>query len=144
MSFKEDGYVSLSQTSIKVKTNCLKESITMVRIVPMGNHFVIEVLYDIKKPEIDETDFSRVAFVDPGMNNLMTVTSNVFSPLLYNGRPAKAVNQLYNKNRALLQSKLPYQRQIYQKCVEYGFDALSDGKNTCLAICNNKTLFPNS
>ena len=57
LSFKEDGYVSLSQTSIKVKTNCLKESITMVRIVPMGNHFVIEVLYDIKKPEIDETDF---------------------------------------------------------------------------------------
>ena len=48
LSFKEDGYVSLSQTSIKVKTNCLKESITMVRIVPMGNHFVIEVLYDIK------------------------------------------------------------------------------------------------
>ena len=57
LSFKEDGYVSLSQTSIKIKTNCLKESITMVRVVPMGNHFVIEVLYDIKKPEIDETDF---------------------------------------------------------------------------------------
>lgn len=114
LSFKENGYVSLSQSSIKVKTNCPKEAITMVRIVPMGNHFVIEVLYDIKKPEIDKFDFSRVAFVDPGMNNLMTVTSNVFSPLLYNGRPAKAVNQLYNKNRALLQSKLPYQRQVYQ------------------------------
>ena len=32
LSFKENSYVSLSQTSIKVKTNCLTESITMVHI----------------------------------------------------------------------------------------------------------------
>lgn len=141
LSFKEDGYVFLSQTSIKVKTNCLKESITMVRIVPMGNHFVIEVLYDIKKPEIDETDFSRVAFVDPGMNNLMTVTSNVFSPLLYNGRPAKAVNQLYNKNRALLQSKLPYQRQIYQNALDMVLTPYQMGKTRALQAVTSKRYF---
>lgn len=141
LSFKEDGYVSLSQTSIKVKTNCLKESITMVRIVPMGNHFVIEVLYDIKKPEIDETDFSRVAFVDPGMNNLMTVTSNVFSPLLYNGRPAKAVNQLYNKNRALLQGKLPYQRQIYQNALDMVLTPYQMGKTRALQAVTSKRYF---
>ena len=110
LSFKEAGFVKLSQTSIKIKTSIPCEQITNVRIVPKGNHFVIEVLYDVEKPIVDENDFSRVAFIDPGMNNLMTVTSNVFSPILYNGRTAKAINQLYNKNRAKIQSRLPFRK----------------------------------
>ena len=110
LSFKEAGFVKLSKTFIKVKTSISREQITNIRIVPKGNHFVIEVLYDVEKPTVDENDFSRVAFIDPGMNNLMTVTSNVFSPILYNGRPAKAINQLYNKNRAKIQSRLPFRK----------------------------------
>lgn len=110
LSFKEADFIKLSQTSIKIKTSISRERITNVRIVPKGNHFVIEVLYDVEKPTVDENDFSRVAFIDPGMNNLMTVTSNVFSPILYNGRPAKAINQLYNKNRAKIQSRLPFRK----------------------------------
>ena len=110
LSFKEAGFIKLSQTSIKIKTSIPREQITNVRIVPKGNHFIIEVLYDVEKPIVDENDFSRVAFIDPGMNNLMTVTSNVFSPILYNGRPAKAINQLYNKNRAKIQSRLPFRK----------------------------------
>lgn len=46
------------------------------------------------------------------MNNLMTVTSNVFSPILYNGRTAKAINQLYNKDRANIQSRLPFRKPV--------------------------------
>ena len=112
LSFKEAGFVKLSKTFIKVKTSISREQITNVRIVPKGNHFVIEVLYDVEKPTVDENDFSRVAFIDPGMNNLMTVTSNVFSPILYNGRPAKAINQLYNKDRAKIQSRLPFRKPV--------------------------------
>ena len=110
LSFKEAGFIKLSQTSIKIKTSIPREQITNVRIVPKGNHFIIEVLYDVEKPTVDENDFSRIAFIDPGMNNLMTVTSNVFSPILYNGRPAKAINQLYNKDRAKIQSRLPFRK----------------------------------
>lgn len=110
LSFKETGFVKLSQTSIKIKTSILREQITNVRIVPKGNHFVIEVLYDVEKPVVDENDFSRIAFIDPGMNNLMTVTSNVFNPILYNGRSAKAINQLYNKQKAKIQSRLPFRK----------------------------------
>ena len=112
LSFKEAGFIKLSQTSIKIKTLIPCEQITNVRIVPKGNHFVIEVLYDVEKSTVDENDFSRVAFIDPGMNNLMTVTSNVFSPILYNGRPAKAINQLYNKDRANIQSRLPFRKPV--------------------------------
>ena len=44
LSFKETGFIKLSQTSIKIKTSILREQITNVRIVPKGNHFIIEVL----------------------------------------------------------------------------------------------------
>lgn len=110
LSFKETGFIKLSQTSIKIKTSIPRKQVTNVRIVPKGNHFIIEVLYDVEKPTVDENDFSRVAFIDPGMNNLMTVTSNVFSPILYNGRLAKAINQLYNKDKAKIQSRLPFRK----------------------------------
>ena len=36
----------------------------------------------------------------------MTVTSNVFHPIIYNGKPVKSVNQFYNKILAKEQSKL--------------------------------------
>lgn len=36
----------------------------------------------------------------------MTVTSNCFHPILYNGRPMKSINQLCNKQIARLRSKL--------------------------------------
>ena len=116
LSIKErDGarYIKLSKTNIIVKSVVPKEQITNVRIVPCGNHYVIEVVYDVMKPAITPT-FSRVAFADPGMNNLLAVTSNVFSPVLYNGRPIKAINQLYNKELAHALSKLP-EKQTWSK-----------------------------
>ena len=106
LSLKKEGFIKLSKTGIEIKTKIPKEQITNVRIVPKGNHYVIEVLYDVPKVKIKKNDFSRVAFIDPGMNNLMTVTSNVFHPLIYNGRVAKSINQLYNKERAKKQSRL--------------------------------------
>lgn len=65
----------------------------------------------------------RVAFIDPGLNNLMTVTSNCFNPILVNGRPLKAINQLANKELAKLKSKLslrglytsPLLQSVYNK-----------------------------
>ena len=45
----------------------------------------------------------RVAFVDPGMNNVMTVTSNVFSPLLYSGRKLKSTCLFYIARETMLQ-----------------------------------------
>lgn len=106
ISLKTDGFVKLSKTGISIPTKVDKDSIIGVRIVPKGNHYVIEVLYDVVKQNI-ETDYSRVAFIDPGLNNLMTVTSNVFNPIIYNGRPVKSINQLANKNASKRQSKRP-------------------------------------
>lgn len=48
----------------------------------------------------------NVAFIDPGLNNLVTVTSNTFSPLLYSGKKLKSMNQLANKKIAQAKSSL--------------------------------------
>ena len=55
-----------------------------------------------------DVDPSQVAAVDIGLNNLAAVPFNQpgMLPFLVNGRPAKAINQWYNKRRARLQAKL--------------------------------------
>ena len=106
LSLKHEGFIKLSKTNIVIKTKVPKDKIQAVRIVPKGNHFVLEVLYNqpVDKPVSDKIE--RVVFVDPGLNNLMTVTSNCFNPLLYSGRDLKSINQLANKTIANLKSKL--------------------------------------
>lgn len=106
LSLKNDGFVKLSKTSIVIKTNIDKRNIQGARIVPKGNHFVIEILYKKTCQPLKSGTPTRVAFIDPGLNNLLTVTSNCFNPLIYNGKPLKAINQLSNKNIAALKSKL--------------------------------------
>jgi len=54
----------------------------------------------LRKPE-------RIASIDLGVNNLATVTSNVFSPVIINGKPLKSINQFSNKEIAKAQSLLP-------------------------------------
>lgn len=106
LSLKEEEIVKFSKTGIKIKTKVGKERIQGARIVPKGNHFVIEILYKKPKKEIVSDTIQKIAFIDPGLNNLMTVTSNAFSPLLYSGKELKSLNQLANKKLAQVKSVL--------------------------------------
>ena len=106
LSLKEDGMVKFSKTGIKIKTKVEKERIQGARIVPKGNHFVIEILYKKSKKQLVSDTIQKAAFIDPGLNNLMTVTSNAFSPLLYSGKELKSLNQLANKKLAQVKSVL--------------------------------------
>lgn len=109
LSLKVEGHVRLSKTSITIKTRVPLKTIQGARIVPKGNHYVIEILYKVASKSLRSESPERVAFIDPGLNNLMTVTSNCFNPILVNGRPLKAINQLANKELAKLKSKLSEQ-----------------------------------
>ena len=106
LSLKNEGFVKFSKTDIVIKTKVSRENIKAARIVPRGNHFVIEILYKAAMKPLKSDKAKRVAFVDPGLNNLMTVTSNCFNPLIFNGKPLKSINQLSNKTIAELRSKL--------------------------------------
>lgn len=103
--FKQTGYLKLSQTDITVKTQLTDwDSIKEVRIIPRNNQYVIEVVYE-KIEKINNGNI--VASIDPGLNNLSTLTFNKnYSPIIINGRPLKSINQFYNKERARLQGEL--------------------------------------
>ena len=105
LSLTKPGFVKLSKTDIYIPTKVPKDQIRFVEITPKNDYFIITVGYRVEV-EKKEAEYERVAFVDPGLNNLMTVTSTEFEPIIYNGRPLKSVNQYYNKQKALEVSRL--------------------------------------
>ena len=117
VSTVEKGYVSLSQSEITIPTKIDREKIVGARIAPKRDYYVIEILYDEVKVQ-EKEEYNRVAFIDPGMNNLMTVTSNVFNPIIYNGRQIKSINQLANKNIAKRQERMAKMNLKVKKTLE--------------------------
>nr|BBH87178.1 transposase [Thermosporothrix sp. COM3] len=101
----EQGIIAPSQLGITIPTK--QANIKQVRIVPGGNHYVVEVVYECEE-HLCDVDPRLVAAIDMGLDCLATLTSNKpgFSPRLVNGRPLKSINQYYNKQRAKMQSKL--------------------------------------
>jgi putative transposase len=99
------GVIVPSGLAIEVRTK--QTHIAQVRIVPKGQFYVVEVVYE-KDSEPAAVDPALVAGIDIGLNNLAAITSNKpgFVPVLVNGRPAKYINQGYNKRRAELQAKV--------------------------------------
>lgn len=108
LSFKrKKGYITLSKTNIFIKSKIPHEKINFVRVNAKGNHFVIEVGYKIDDAE-EKKNNKKYASIDLGVNNLITLVSNVDKPIIINGRPVKSINRFYNKKIAKLKSQLPF------------------------------------
>ena len=137
---------------------CLGRPI-QVRFIPHGNHYTMEIIYEIEIEDIDKDMVSeRIAAIDIGVDNLVTMTNNIMeSPIIINGEPLKSINQQYNKQKAKMQSDLmkrngkhwsnkldtlSYKRNqriknymhntsalIIKWCVEHNIDTLVVGKN---------------
>ena len=98
----------MSQLGRLVETKQHPNSVQQVRIVPKADHYVVEVVYQSKEKRTGGLDPDLFGALDPGVNVLAALTSNKpgFVPRLVSGGPAKAVNQLYNKQRAHEQKQL--------------------------------------
>lgn len=92
---------------IQVKTHQDPSRIVQVRIIPKPGFFVVEVIYE-QDPQRTAVDPHLIAGIDPGLNNVVALTSNKlgFVPVVVNGRGVKSTNQFYNKRRAQLQKSL--------------------------------------
>lgn len=122
--FKKKGVIQPSRLAITIQTH--QKSFDQVRIVPRKTHYVVEVVYTVPIPPLAQVEPEHVAALDLGLDNLATVTFNQpgFVPLLVNGRPLKAINQRYNKERARLQSQLP------QECkTSHRLEQMTDKRN---------------
>ena len=107
LSFKKDGFIKLSKTNIIFSTKFKKEDVKVVRLIPKTGYYLIEVLYDKKIKKVKNKRNKKFASIDLGLNNLATVTSNIFNPLIINGKPLKSINQYSNKMIAKYQRLLP-------------------------------------
>ena len=83
-----------------------------LRIVPMGNTFVVELTYRSEKQEKDlskcvSLDSNEALFCDLGLDNFATFVSTKpgVRPFLIKGKVLKSSNQNYNKQVAELRSK---------------------------------------
>jgi putative transposase len=103
----DQGAIAVTELGALVQTAQSRETVSAVRIVPKGDHYVIEVVYQkgAKQAGVDPDLFVAA---DLGVSILAALTSNKpgFLPCLINGGPIKSLNQFYNKQRAYHQSKL--------------------------------------
>jgi len=88
---------------LRLKTR-VKEGIREARIIPRGVGYVVEIVYE-KEVGVMEKDKSRIAGIDLGVRNLITMVNNIGeAPIVVKGGVAQSINQFFNKKRARLQS----------------------------------------
>ena len=88
------------------KCRCLGRPI-QVRFIPRGSCYVMEIVYEIELDDIDKSKPSKIAAIDLGVDNLVTMTNNIGSnPIIINGKGIKGINQQYNKILAKEKSML--------------------------------------
>ncbi len=91
-----------------------RKIISEIRFVPHGECFWFEIIYNPRieqeKPQQILLDNSRVIGIDLGIDNLLTIVSNVeeLTVLLVKGKVIKSLNQRYNKRKAYYQSNKNY------------------------------------
>ena len=94
----------LSKVSIPTKA---RGRLLCVRFVPKGTCYVMEIVTEVEVPEQPIGEPNRIAGIDLGVNNLVTVANNIgLMPIIVNGKGIKAINQFYNKRKARIQSEL--------------------------------------
>lgn len=120
LSLVKKGFIHLSKTNIFIKTKLDKPLICFVRVVPKGNHIVVEVGYKANYQHHKPKN-NRFVSIDIGLNNLATLTSNVAKPLIFNGKPIKSINQYFNKHLAKEKSKLDTKQKTNTKKLNHLF-----------------------
>ena len=100
--------IAVSHLGVLGETKQQPASVRQVRLVPKADHYVLEVVYEAEEQRAAGLDPELFAALDPGVNVLAALTSNKvgFVPRLVSGKPVKAINQLYNKQREHIQKQL--------------------------------------
>lgn len=92
----------ISPKDLNITIYSKHEKIDGIRILPKGNHMVIEVIYTVDDV-VPIEDNGCYASIDIGVNNIIACYMNTGKGMLVNGRPIKSINQYYNKRRAQIQ-----------------------------------------
>lgn len=104
----KSGIIKLSglDCTLKLPDYIDYKTVQQIDIVKTQNKTIkVLILYSVPKVPLKE-DNNRVLGIDLGLNNLMSVVSNTtdFRPVIYDGKPLKAINQFCNKQVSKLKS----------------------------------------
>jgi len=143
----EKGFPSIPIDKLPVT----EQNITIVRLVPFHDRFVLELAYKIELPNKDVAS-TLILGIDLGVNNLIASSDG----LLIKGGVVKSINQYYNKEKAKTQQQLARQnldscnhllhlqrrrynalldyfhkvcKQLIEHCVEKNIGAIAIGRN---------------
>ncbi len=103
----KDGFVLLTRKMERLGFPRIKtdlENVKGVRIVPFGDRYNIELIYDYEPLDLHLNE-DNVLGIDLGLNNIVTASDNVGNkPLIIKGGVVKSINQFYNKQLARYKS----------------------------------------
>jgi putative transposase len=103
----KDGFVLLTQKMERLgfpKIKTTLKSVKGVRIVPFGDRYNIELIYDYEPRDLHLNE-NNVLGIDLGLNNIVTASDNIGNkPLIIKGGVIKSINQFYNKQLAKYKS----------------------------------------
>lgn len=111
ISIKElrKGFIKLSSvdTRFRIPNKINYQDIQQVDVIKIAGHIQVLVMYKVPQVTL-KVDNGKCLGIDLGLNNLATVVSNFkgFKPIIYDGKPLKAMNQKYSKYSSKLKLKL--------------------------------------
>ena len=103
-----DGYIVLSKNlKLRIpqfsKYKNILSTFQQVRIIPKKTYMKVEIVYE-REERVSTLDANRYASIDLGLNNLVTMVTDFSEPVIYNGKPIKALNRQFNKSLAKYKS----------------------------------------
>jgi len=103
----KDGFALLTRKMERLGFPRIKtdlKSVKGVRIVPFGDRYNIELIYDYEPWDLHLNENNTLG-IDLGLNNIVTASDNVGNnPLIIKGGVVKSINQFYNKQLAKYKS----------------------------------------
>lgn len=105
----KDNYLYFSFKRMKEYNNLIRTNIVghhlSTRIIPKGNCYIIEIVYEDEKQCNNNLDRNRIVSIDLGVNNFVTMVNNIGeSSIVINGKGIKSYNQYWNKKVSNLRS----------------------------------------
>ena len=105
----KNGYLYFAFKRMKDYNNLIRTKVIghhlSTRIVPKGNCYIVEIVYDDEKQYNNSLDKNRIASIDLGVNNFVTMVNNIGeSSIVINGKGIKFYNQYWNKKVSNLRS----------------------------------------
>ncbi|MFW9997724.1 MAG: RNA-guided endonuclease InsQ/TnpB family protein, partial [Candidatus Odinarchaeota archaeon] len=90
----KDGYIHFPRkTGLRLKTRLPDSTnVSGARIVPKGTGYIVEIIYKKDVPPL-KMQANRIAGIDPGMDNLVTLVNNTGKvPVVIKGKKIKSLN----------------------------------------------------